>query len=300
MTVHLTLGPIQYNWSRDRRLAFYQEIAASAVDTVVLGETVCFRRTPFLREAIAEEATLLLEAGKRVVMSTLALAVSAAERADVAALCGQAELLTEANDAGALYHLRGRPHWAGPFLNTYSPGTVAVLAANGAEQVCLPWELSLDSIRHIGRDAAGLRLEAPVFGRVPLAISARCYHARVHGLNKDGCQYVCDRDPAGMTVETLEGADFLRVNGVQTLSGAVHAAIHEVPGLLAAGVESLRLMPEAGDMRAVIAAFRAVTEGQRSLTEAEQEIRAAIGGEVLCNGFLHGVDGTAWVDSTAA
>lgn len=300
MTVHLTLGPIQYNWSRDRRLAFYQEIAASAVDTVVLGETVCFRRTPFLREAIAEEATLLLEAGKRVVMSTLALAVSAAERADVAALCRQAELLTEANDAGALYHLRGRPHWAGPFLNTYSPGTVAVLAANGAEQVCLPWELSLDSIRHIGRDAAGLRLEAPVFGRVPLAISARCYHARVHGLSKDGCQYVCDRDPAGMTVETLEGADFLRVNGVQTLSGAVHAAIHEVPGLLAAGVESLRLMPEAGDMRAVIAAFRAVTEGQHSLMEAEQEIRAATGGEVLCNGFLHGVDGTAWVHSTAA
>lgn len=300
MTVHLTLGPIQYNWSREQRRTFYRGIASAAVDTVVLGETVCFRRIPFLREAIAEEATLLLEAGKQVVMSTLALAVSAAERADVAALCGQADLLTEANDAGALYHLRGRPHWAGPFLNTYSPGTVAVLAANGVEQVCLPWELSLDSIRHLGRDPAGLRLEVPVFGRAPLAISARCYHARVHGLSKDGCQYVCDRDPAGMTVETLEGVDFLRVNGVQTLSGAVHAAIGEVPDLLAAGVTSLRLMPEAGDMGAVIAAFRAVAEQGTDPAEAEQCIRAATGGETLCNGFLHGVDGTAWVERDAA
>lgn len=300
MTVHLTLGPIQYNWSREQRLTFYRGIASAAVDTVVLGETVCFRRIPFLREAIAEEVSLLLEAGKQVVMSTLALAVSAAERADVATLCGQADLLTEANDAGALYHLRGRPHWAGPFLNTYSPGTVAVLAANGAEQVCLPWELSLDSIRALGRDPAGLRLEVPVFGRAPLAISARCYHARVHGLSKDGCQYVCDRDPAGMTVETLEGADFLRVNGVQTLSGAVHAAIGEVPDLLAAGVTSLRLMPEAGDMGAVIAAFRAVAEQGADPVEAEQCIRAATGGETLCNGFLHGVDGTAWVERTAA
>lgn len=300
MTMHLTLGPVQYNWSRDQRRAFYQAIAGSAVDTVVLGETVCFRRTPFLRDAMAEEATLLLEAGKRVVMSTLALAVSAPERADVAALCGQVDLLTEANDAGALYHLRGRPHWAGPFLNTYSPGTVAVLAANGAEQICLPWELSLESVRHLGRAAAGLRLEVPVFGRAPLAISARCYHARVHGLSKDGCQYVCDRDPAGMTVETLEGADFLRVNGVQTLSGAVHAAIREVPALRAAGVESLRLMPEAGDMVAVIAAFRAAADGTASPETVEQTLRTATGGETLCNGFLHGVDGTRWVDGAAA
>lgn len=300
MTLHLTLGPVQYNWPVERRREFYRQIAASAVDTVVLGETVCFRRSPFLREAMAEEAALLLAAGKQVVLSTLALAVSAAERADVAALCGQADLLTEANDAGALYHLRGRPHWAGPFLNTYAPGTLAVLAANGAEQVCLPWELSLDSLRPLGRTAAGLRLEVPVFGRVPLAISARCYHARLHGLAKDGCQYVCDRDPAGLTVETLEGADFLRINGVQTLSGAVHAAIHEVAALREAGVESLRLMPEAGDMVAVIAAFRAVADGQADPEAAERVIREATGGEPLCNGFLHGVDGTAWVGEAAA
>ena len=296
MTVRLTLGPIQYNWSAADRLAFYRSIASSPVDTVVLGETVCFKRTPFLREATLEAADLLLAAGKQVVLSTLALAVSAAELKDLEGTCtGNGDLLVEANDAGALHHLRGQPHWVGPFVNIYNPGTLAVLARGGAVQACLPWELSGDSIAALASRRGDLALEVPVFGRVPLAISARCYHARAHGLSKDGCQYVCDRDPDGMEVQTLGGQDFLRVNGVQTLSGAVHVALRELKGLVDLGVGSFRLMPEVGDMAAVITTVRQMIDGAVDAPTAEAEIRALLGDRPLCNGFLHGQDGTLWV-----
>lgn len=306
MTLSLTLGPIQYNWPAEDRLEFYRRVADSPVDTVVLGETVCFKRTPFLRDCTLEAASLLADAGKQVVFATLALAVSTPELKDMQALCaapdggdGGDSPLVEANDAGAMHHLRGRAHWIGPFVNTYNPGTLAVLAASGATQVCLPWELGMDSVRALAASPAaaqtGLRLEVPVFGRVPLAISARCYHARAHGLSKDGCQYICDQDPDGMEVETLEGESFLRVNGVQTLSGAVHVAIHEVATLARAGVSSLRLMPEEGDMAGIITAFRRVADGQDDPAQGEATLRQILGDRPLCNGFLHGQDGTRWI-----
>lgn len=44
-----------------------------------------------------------------------------------------------------------------------------------------------------------------VFGRVPIAVSARCYHARLTGRNKDSFQYACEADPDGLALETLDG-----------------------------------------------------------------------------------------------
>jgi len=40
----LALGPILYYWERETTFSFYDEIAASPVDIVYLGETVCSRR----------------------------------------------------------------------------------------------------------------------------------------------------------------------------------------------------------------------------------------------------------------
>jgi collagenase-like PrtC family protease len=33
----------------------------------------------------------------------------------------------------------------------------------------------------------GVTVEVQIFGRLPLALSARCYHARAHGRTKDSC-----------------------------------------------------------------------------------------------------------------
>ncbi len=300
----LTLGPLLYNWSADRRLAFYRRIAEEApIDEVVLGEVVCAKRTPFLREATLEAARLLTEAGKRVIFATLALPVLPKEREDVAGICALSEdgALVEASEAGALAQLRGRPHRVGPLFNTYNGGTLGVLAANGAEAVCLPWELDMTSVRHIAAAARdlGVTVEVPVFGTMPLAISARCYHARAHGLAKDGCQFVCGEDPSGMAVTTLDGQDFLRVNGTQTLSEAILTVASEVSSLVDAGVGALRLMPEDLDMVAVARLYRDLLDGAVTPAEAEEGLKGLLEGRRRANGYLLGAPGDAWKAAAA-
>jgi len=76
---------------------------------------------------------------------------------------------------------------------------------------------------------------------------AAAINARVHGLSKDSCQFVCAKDADGLAVRTLDGADFLAVNGVQTLSHKYCNLIGDLDMLAKAGVTSLRLSPHTGD-----------------------------------------------------
>lgn len=296
----LTLGPLLYNWPSDRRRAFYAGIAAdSAFGTVVLGETVCSKREPLVADAMAEAAEGLEAAGKTVVHATLALAVTPAETAALEGVAAAAQdgALVEANDAGALALLSGRPHHIGPMVNVYNEGTLRVLAARGATRVTLPWELPRHSVLALAAEARRLGMDCAmeVFGRAPLAISARCYHARAHGLSKDGCRYVCGEDAEGMAVETLDGDDFLTVNGTQTQAHAVTVLAREVPELVEAGVNVLRLSPLDMDMAAVAGVYADLLGGWLDGSTAEARLLDMLDGRPVANGFLHGGEGAAWV-----
>ena len=51
----LTLGPLLYHWSPERRRDFYFKIADEApVDCVYLGEVICSKREPFFVESFDE------------------------------------------------------------------------------------------------------------------------------------------------------------------------------------------------------------------------------------------------------
>ena len=117
----ITLGPVLFNWSPERWREFYFRIADEApVTTVYLGEVVCSKRAVLFepqREAVVERLTA---AGKTVVFSSLSEVVLKLDRQQVESVCALQDALVEANDASALFYLRGRPHHVGPFMNVYN------------------------------------------------------------------------------------------------------------------------------------------------------------------------------------
>lgn len=287
----LAFGPVLFNWPPERWRDFYFRAADEApVETVYLGETVCSKRAPFFAPHMAEVIERLRVAGKEVVLSTLALIMDKREARSVADVVEAAGgLMVEANDISAIAMLSGRPHVVGPLVNVYNEGTLQYLAGNGAVRICLPVEIPGRSIEALaGGDA---EVEIFAFGRMPLAISARCYHARHHGLTKDGCQFVCDRDPDGLDLETLDGQLFLALNGVQTMSHTYANLIGDLDMLRRSGIRRFRLSPHSGDMVAVARAFRAVLDGETDPVEANRIIERQTGAAPMSNGYLFGREG---------
>ena len=292
----LTLGPVLFNWAPEAWRDFYLRIADEApVDTVSIGEVVCSKRSPFFAPHLAQVVERLEAAGKEVVHATLALIMSDDDLQAVRALAGDEEMLVEANDISAVSLLAGRRHTIGPLVNVYSEGTLAALAEQGAERVCLPPEMPARIIAALAKTAEP-ELEVQVFGRLPLALSVRCYHARSRNLHKDGCQFVCADDPDGMAVETLDGDPFVAVNGTQTLSHAWCNLVRELAQMKAAGLCRFRLSPQDVDMVAVAGTFRDVLDGRLEADAAFAALAEIAHGSPFSNGFYHGTEGVRLVE----
>jgi len=308
----LTMGPVLFNWKPEAWRDFYYRVADEAcVDTVYIGEIICAKRSPFFEPYYPGVLGRLQAAGKRVVFSTLSEVMVKRERKLIELACGFDDTPIEANDAAALYHLRGRLHRVGPFVNTYNEDALAFLETKGAVHVTLPPELPRRSLAALADKAAAVdvALEVLVFGRIPLALSARCYHARAHGRVKDNCQFVCEQDPDGMLLHTLQGDPFLVVNGIQTLSHSCLNLMHELAEMQQMGVAAFRLSPHSRDMVETAALFRGVLDGELSPSEATARLGAVgLDGRAdptgarapFSNGFYHGREGYRWVPPAAA
>lgn len=292
----LTVGPNPFFWSADKVRAFYASLAGTPAARVVLGEVVCSKRLPFWQSEIPLAVETLLAAGKQVAVSSLALITLKRERHQTADLMDMG-LPVEVNDLTALRHIpMGVPFWVGPLVNVYNEGSLRWLARRGATRICLPPELPLESIA-ILCDAArdeGVAVEVWGHGRVPLAISGRCYHARLHDRAKDNCQFVCGEDPDGRDVDTLDGQKFLTVNGVQTLSQSTASMALKVDALRAAGVDTLRLSPQSGDFPAIVRGYADRIGGITQGTTLAQRLVAMAPGGRLSDGFPKGAAGASW------
>jgi collagenase-like PrtC family protease len=298
----LTLGPVLFNWAPEAWRDFYFRIADEApVATVNLGEAICSKRAPLFEPHLAAVSERLSAAGKTVVYSTLSEVMSKLDRDLVESVCA-AEGLVEANDGSALHYLRGRAHHVGPFVNAYNERALAVLARNGARSVCLPPEMPAKAIAALALEAGklGLALEVQVFGRIGLALSARCYHARAHGRTKDSCRFVCEEDPDGMALRTVENAAFLTVNGIQTMSHDYLNLIGELAELEELGVRRFRLSPHSCDMVEVADIFRAVLDGRLEAAEATERLAALKLGAPFSNGFYYGMAGHCFAPASLA
>ena len=301
--MELTVGPLLFHWATDAWSDFYARLADEApVDRVVIGESVCSKRLPLYADRILEAVERLERGGKSVVLTSLALVTLPRERRAAAGLFAQTDHEVEIDDL-TLMRWAGKEGEAdkpafsiGPLVNVYNESTLGFFAGRGARAVCLPPELPFASVASLAAAARplGIGVEVFAFGRVPLALSARCYHARAHGLTKDGCLFVCEKDPDGMDIKTLDGAPFLTINGIQTMSSKYLNLIPATDALCALGVSRFRISPDSRDVTAVAAALRDRLDGRIDAEEALARVKAAREGDAFADGFLHRRAGTAW------
>jgi collagenase-like PrtC family protease len=260
----ISLGPVLYYWTKDQLLQFYAELADSPVDIVYLGEVVCSRRHVLRFDDWLGLARDLKAAGKEVILSTQALLESESDLKALRKLINNGEFRVEANDLGAvrLLHQAGLPFVAGPTLNIYNAGALALFAEQGAYRWLPAVEASRELVMEMQSSRpAGVETELFAFGRLPLAFSARCFTARHHNLSKDDCQFRCLDDADGITLKSREATPFLAINGIQTQSALTYNLLPHLSALRDAGVDIVRLSPQSQHMRQVVDAFAAAIAG---------------------------------------
>ncbi len=289
----LALGPILYYWERETTFNFYDEIAASPVDIVYVGETVCSRRHNLRTEDWFEVADKLAAAGKEVVLSSQALIESESDLKALRRYVGNGNFSVEANDMGAVHLLSAAkvPFVAGPHINTYNPQTLALLAELGARRWVMPVEMSRDALSHMLRDRpTGLETEVFAYGRLPLAFSARCFTARHYNLPKDDCQFRCMDYANGLTLKTREGQPFLALNGIQTMSASIYNLIGEIDSMRETGVDVVRVSPQAFFTAKILKLFREVMDSRLPAQTAMQKMTKLMHDQP-CDGYWHGRPG---------
>lgn len=295
----LALGPVLYYWDRDTLLGFYEEMADAPVDVIYLGETVCSRRHLLRLQDYLDMAQRLAAAGKEVVLSTQTLIESENDLKTLRKIADNGNFRVEANDMGAVRLLANKaPFVAGSTLNIYNPQTLDLIAGLGATRWVMPVEMSREALVSVLRERQS-KAETEVFayGRLPLAFSARCFTARHHNLQKDDCQFKCLDYADGLMLKTREGQPFLNLNGIQTQSALVYNLVGELDTLRDAGVNVVRVSPQAQHSGAILRLFRKSMEQRLAPAPALAEIESLMPA-ASCNGYWHNKPGLDFIRST--
>jgi len=297
----LALGPVLYYWPKETVLGFYHAVALAPIDIVYLGETVCSKRHELRFADWIDLADTLAAAGKEVVLSTQTLIESESDLRALRRIVANGRYRVEANDMGAVRLLRdGSSFVAGASLNLYNADSLGLIASVGARRWVAPFEISYAQLQALRPELpTGIETELLVYGKLPLAHSARCFTARRFKLQKDACEFRCIDFPDGLAVRTREQDALFTLNGVQTQSARVCNLIHALPEIQTLGVDVVRISPSRAHTLAVAGVFKHALEHPAELPALARELDALTEGPA-CNGFWHGAAGMSALGHTVA
>ena len=286
----LSLGPLQYFWSKEKVFSFYKEIENLPVDIVYLGEVVCSKRRQLKLDDWISIAEKLTAAGKEVILSTLTLIVADSELSQLKKICINDKYAVEANDTSALHLLTDKTGYvAGPHINMYNAETLAVLHDAGAKRWVLPMELSEKTLSDLQKEKTeSMETEVFVYGHIPLSFSARCFTARAFNLPKDQCEFRCEKFDEGMPLYTQDQQNLFLINGIQMQSGVPCNLLSAVERLRQLNVDVLRISPQDKNMDSIINAFRSSIDNRAT----DNKLTSPDGG--WCNGYWHDEPGMNW------
>lgn len=289
-SLEITIGPVLFDWPKKKLLRFYDEVAASDVGRVYIGEVVCSKRRGLSLDDISKVAEKLTASGKKVVLSTLAVVSNEAELDFIRGLV-KLPFAIEANDASALSIASdaGSEIVAGPHILTYNSDDMDFLGSVGVERVVYPLELSAKSVA-FNTAASGLETEVFAHGKAPLAYSWRCYSARNEGNSREDCRFECSSDPDGIVIKTLDEEPIFTLNGTSILSADTHTLAGHVEELAEMGVTALRLSPQEKGISEIIDIFKRRIDG--TLTGAQGlEEALSLSPNKLIDGWYSGLAG---------
>ena len=287
-----SMGNIQFYWDKQSTEDFYQQAADSSIDHVYLGESVCSKRRELRLDDWLEIGRELSKQGKSVVLSSLALLEAKSELATLKKVCFNGELEVEANDFGAVEILTDAkvPFVAGAALNIYNQYDLKVLLDRGMQRWVAPVELSRDWLVNLsqGCEEIGIKdkfeTEVYGYGYLPLAYSARCFTARSENRPKDQCNLCCIKYPDGRKVDSQEGTELFRMNGIQTMSGTIQNLINDLPSM-AGLVDVVRMSPHSLEVFDWLGKFQQAIENNTRMSL-----------EGFCNGYWHKIEGMKTIE----
>jgi collagenase-like PrtC family protease len=272
--MELTLGPVLFEWSRDKLLSFYEEVSGMPLTRVYLGEVICAKKKGLSTEDIYEVGRMLEKAGKKVVTSTLAV-VSNEEELTLVREAAGLPFAIEANDMSVFNIVEGtgKELSAGPHIQAYNTDDIEFLREAGAKRFTFPVELPRESLRY-NIEKTGVEAEVFAHGKVPLAFSWRCYTSRAFGLKKSACRLDCARYPDGMEINTLKGEPAFTISGNFILSALPLSLIEFTDDLAEIGVKALRVSPHHRDTGKIVEVFSHRLAGLMGPAEALEELKA--------------------------
>lgn len=291
-SLKLSLGPILFFWPKEQVFQFYEEIATSPVDAIYLGETVCARRHEIKTNDWIALAKELASTGKEVILSSQVLLESEVDLRRLRKLAEQGEFKLEANDLGAAKLARDNhlPFVAGQTLNIYNEDTLALYASLGAMRWVPPAEISAQKIQTVLQNSPPISCEVFGWGAVPLAFSARCFTARYYRLSKDHCEFKCQEHPDGLLVKTREGQDFIRINGIETLSAGCTALTPHLQEMATMSITHFRISPQAQYTREIIELHAQLLQQQITVSTALDTLQTYTDA-ALIDGYWRGLAG---------